>query len=249
MQPQPSRTSEFFAGVREELPLQIGIIPFGLVFGILGMEAGMTFLQTVSLSSILLGGASQIAFAQLVATGTPAPVIIGSIGAINLRHILYSVSIAPYVRALPLRWRILLAYLLTDEAYAVSIKRFQSKPASPFMHYHLLGTGLTLWFVWQTSTIIGALADQTIPDSWHLSFAVPLTFIAIVLPNIKIRSDLAAAISAGLSAVLLQALPWNLWLILSAIIGISVGLIVDRNARNTRNAQNARNARNEGGTI
>ena len=227
--PDTTRRSEFWTGIKEELPLQIGIIPFGLVFGILGLEAGLSFWQTILMSSILFGGASQIVFTQLVATGTPAPVLISSVSTINLRHVLYSMSIASYINTLPLKWRILLGYLLTDEAYAVSIKRFQNQPASPFMHYHLLGTGLTLWVVWQASTITGALAGTSIPDSWQLGFAVPLTFLAIVAPNIKVRSDLAAALAAGISAMLLQALPWNLWLIAAALIGIATGLIVSRN--------------------
>ena len=227
--PLPTRRSEFWSGIREEAPLQIGIIPFGLVFGVIGLESGLSFLQTILMSVILFGGASQIVFAQLVATGTPAPVLIGSVSTINLRHMLYSISIAPYIRDLPLRWRIPLAYLLTDEAYAVSIKRFQSQPASPFMHYHLLGTGLTLWVVWQSSTIIGAVAGASIPESWQLSFAVPLTFLAIVAPNIKLRSDLVAALAAGISAIALQPLPWNLWLIIAALIGIAAGVIASLN--------------------
>ena len=227
--PLPTRRSEFWSGIREEAPLQIGIIPFGLVFGVIGLESGLSFLQTILMSVILFGGASQIVFAQLVATGTPTPVLIGSVSTINLRHMLYSISIAPYIRDLPLRWRIPLAYLLTDEAYAVSIKRFQSQPASPFMHYHLLGTGLTLWIVWQSSTIIGAVAGASIPESWQLSFAVPLTFLAIVAPNIKLRSDLVAALAAGISAIALQPLPWNLWLIIAALIGIAAGVIASLN--------------------
>ena len=231
-----TRSAEFWLGVKEELPLQIGIIPFGLVFGILGLESGLTFWQTILMSAILFGGASQIVFAQLVATGTPAPVLIGSVSTINLRHVLYSVSIASYIRALPLWWRIILGYLLTDEAYVVSIRRFQNQPSSPYMHYHLLGAGMTLWIVWQLSTITGALAGTSLPSNWQLGFAVPLTFLAIAAPNIKLRSDLAAAFSAGISAILLQPLPWNLWLIAAALIGIATGLIVSRNETGKKRA-------------
>ena len=218
--------SEFFNGIRDELPLQIGIIPFGLVFGILGLEAGLSMWQTIFMSSILFGGASQIVFTQLVATGTPAPVLIGSVSTINLRHILYSVSVAPYIRDLPLAWRILLGYLLTDEAYAVSIRRFQTQPASEFMHYHLLGTGITLWVTWQASTIIGVLAGTSIPEGWQLGFAVPLTFLAIIAPNIKMRSEIGAALVASLTAILLYELPWNLWLMIAALTGITTGVIL-----------------------
>ena len=121
-----SANSEFWTGVRDELPLQLGVVPFGLVFGVLGIASGLTPLQTILMSSILFGGASQVVFAQLWATGAPPVFVSASVSVINLRHVLYSASVAPYLRQLPLGWRVALAYLLTDEAYAVSIKRFLS---------------------------------------------------------------------------------------------------------------------------
>ena len=111
-----SARNEFWAGVREEVPLIFGVAPFGLVFGVLGIESGLSPWQTILMSSILFGGASQIVFAQLWAAGVPALIVGGSVCVINLRHVLYSASIAAYLRHLPLRWRILLGYLLTDEA-------------------------------------------------------------------------------------------------------------------------------------
>ena len=216
-------TAEFWLGVRHELPLQLGVIPFGLVFGILALASGLTGLQTILLSSILFGGASQIVFAQLWAAGVPPLVVGGSVGVVNLRHVLYSASMAQYLRHLPLRWRILLGYLLTDEAYAVSIKRFQDGPHSPYQHYHLLGSGVTLWVAWQTSTIAGVMAGTTIPDSWSLSFAIPLTFIAVVAPSIRRRADLVACVVAATLSLICQPLPWNSWIMIAACGGVAAG--------------------------
>ena len=216
-------TAEFWLGVRHELPLQLGVIPFGLVFGILGLASGLTGLQTILLSSILFGGASQVVFAQLWAAGVPPLVVGGSVGVVNLRHVLYSASMAQYLRHLPLRWRILLGYLLTDEAYAVSIKRFQDGPHSPYQHYHLLGSGVTLWVAWQTSTITGVMAGTTIPDSWSLSFAIPLTFIAVVAPSIRRRADLVACVVAATLSLICQPLPWNSWIMIAACGGVAAG--------------------------
>ena len=149
---QPSPTfAEFKSGILDELPLQAGIVPFGMVYGILGVESGMSALETFMLSSILFGGASQIVFTQLLAAATPAVVLVSSIAAINARHMLYSTSMLPYLRHLPLRWRVVLAYLLTDEAYAVTIRRYIDKPHNQYMHYHLLGSGLLLFTVCQIS--------------------------------------------------------------------------------------------------
>ena len=223
-----SAKNEFWAGVRGEVPLIFGVAPFGLVFGVLGLESGLTPWQTILMSSILFGGASQIVFAQLWAVGVPALVVGGSICVINLRHILYSASIAAYLRHLPLRWRILLGYLLTDEAYAIAIKRLRHEPPGPNQHFHLLGSGMLLWISWQLATIFGVLLGTTIPNSWSLSFAIPLTFIAVVAPILKTRADLAAVITAGTISVIGQSLPWNSWLIIAAIGGILAGWLVSR---------------------
>ena len=222
----PNRRTEFWTGVRQELPLQLGVVPFGLVFGVLGLASGLSPLQTILLSSVLFGGASQVVFAQLWGGGVPAPIVGASVSVINLRHALYSASMAPYLRTLPLRWRIPLAYLLTDEAYAVSINRFTNEPASPYQHYHLLGTGLTLWVCWQIATITGVVFGATIPDSWSLGFAIPLTFIAIVAPAIRRRADVVACLTAGTLSLVGQPLPWKSWIILSAVGGILAGWAV-----------------------
>ena len=223
-----TRSQEFWTGVRQELPLQLGVAPFGLVFGVLGLASGLTPLQTILLSSIIFGGASQVVFAQLWGAGVPAPVVGASVSVVNLRHTLYSASIAPYLRRLPLIWRIPLAYLLTDEAYAVTINRLRTEPASAYQHYHLLGTGMTLWICWQISTITGVIFGATIPQSWSLGFAIPLTFIAIVAPAIRRRADLAACLTASIISVVGQPLPWKSWIILAAIGGIAAGYLTHR---------------------
>ena len=195
--PSPTnRSREFWSGVRAELPLQLGVAPFGLVFGVLGLASGLTPLQTILLSSILFGGASQVVFAQLWGAGVPAPVVGASVSVVNLRHVLYSASIATYLRALPLRWRIPLAYLLTDEAYAVTINRLRNEPASPFQHYHLLGTGLTLWVCWQITTVTGVVFGATIPKLVaQLCHSTDL--YRARRAAIRKRADLAACVTAG----------------------------------------------------
>ena len=223
----PSAKEEFWQGVRDELPLMFGVIPFGLVFGVLGIESGLTPLQTVLLSSILFGGASQVVFAQLWAAGVPALIVGSSVCVVNIRHVLYSASIASYLRHLPLRWRVLLGYLLTDEAYAVSIRRLTNGQAGRFQHFHLLGSGALLWMGWQVSTIAGVVVGETIPESWSLSFAIPLTFIAVVVPIMRTRAEITTAITAGSLAIIGQPLPWNSWLVIAALGGIVTGWMVE----------------------
>ena len=219
---------EFRSGVKDGLPLQLGIFPFGAVFGVLGVESGLTPLQTFFMSSLLFAGTSQIIFAQLVALSTPIIILLGSVAALNARHLLYSASISDYLRDKPLRWRIVLAYLLTDEAYAVSILRYQSRPHNEMMHYHLLGSGLLLWSVWQISTLAGILLGNAIPDEMALGFVIPLIFMAITLPLIKSRVEVATIVTATLCVFTFAHLPYNLWLLIAAVAGIAAGTATAR---------------------
>lgn len=220
-----TKGQEFREGIRDGLPLQLGIVPFGVVFGVLGIESGLSVWQTFFMSSLLFAGTSQIIFAQLIAIATPALILLGSVAALNARHLLYSASISSYIRRQPLRWRLLLAYLLTDEAYAVSIVRYQNKPASPYMHYHLLGSGLLLWSVWQISTLIGILAGAAIPPSFALGFVIPLIFMAIVLPMIKSKVEIATLGTSTACVFAFAHLPYNLWLLIAAVSGIIAGTL------------------------
>ena len=231
-----SKNKEFFSGVSAVLPILIGVIPFGLIFGILGLEAGFTANQTFFMSSIIFAGASQVAFVKLVSSGTVPFITIISVVIINLRHFLYSASIAKYLAHLTTPWKIILAYLLTDEAYAVSIKRLQEeKENTAFCHYHLLGSGITLWLTWQTSTFLGIVLGQIIPEELNLGFAIPLVFLSIIAPEIiKYKSHAICALGAGILAILLNNLPLNLWIIFSSIFGLIIGVLFDKTLRKSQ---------------
>ena len=231
-----SKNKEFFSGVSAVLPILIGVIPFGLIFGILGLEAGFTAIQIFFMSSIIFAGASQVAFVKLVSSGTVPFITIISVGIINLRHFLYSASIAKYLAHLTTPWKIILAYLLTDEAYAVSIKRLREEEENTaFYHYHLLGSGITLWLTWQTSTFLGIVLGQIIPEELNLGFAIPLVFLSIIAPEIiKYKSHAICALGAGILAILLNNLPLNLWIIFSSIFGLIIGVLFDKTSRKSQ---------------
>ncbi len=210
------------------LPLLLGVVPFGLVFGVLGISSGLTETETIFMSSIIFAGASQVVFAQLWAAGSSYVVIGSSVALINLRHVLYSASVARYLKKLSFRWRIILGYLLTDEAFAVSIKRLSTHGESRPVHFFMLGSGLTLWLAWQLATIVGVIAGSTIPENWELAFAIPLTFIAIVIPLLKNTPTIICALTSGLIAIFGQSLPWNTWIIVAALGGILIGASIEK---------------------
>ena len=229
-----SARAEFIAGVRDELPIVAGVVPFGMIYGALAVGAGMSPAVAQAASAIIFAGSAQFLTAQLIGTGAPAAVIIVSAIIVNVRHLLYSASMAPYLRPLRPLWRWGLAYLLTDEAYAVAITRFRSQQARglpmPHRHWYLLGAGLTLWGSWQASTAVGVIFGARVPAGWGLDFALPLTFIALVIPAIRERAEVAAAVAAGTVAVAAAGMPFKLGLMLGVLAGIAVGLFIWRYA-------------------
>lgn len=224
----PSRRSEFFSGVKAELPILLGTFPFGILYGVLALDAGLPPALAFAMSSIVFAGSSQVIAAGLFKSATPAIVMILTTLVVNLRHMLYSTSVAPHVKHLSRVWKWLLAYLLTDEAYAVAITHYNRSESGAthltHKHWYYLGAGLTLWATWQASTALGIFVGTQIPGSWGLDFTVALTFIALVVPVLKDRPGVAAFAAAGIAAVAGAGLPYKLGLIAAAFIGIGVGL-------------------------
>jgi predicted branched-subunit amino acid permease len=249
-----SRFAEFRSGVKAELPILIGVAPFGMIYGVLALQAGIPPVEAQAMSAVVFAGSAQIVLTQLVRIGAPTLVMILTVAVVNLRHALYSASVAPYVQRLSLAWKLILSYLLTDEAYVVTILHYEQtevavseeqagvsqrdaaeQPADPIparavdqRHWFFLGAGLALWTSWQLSTALGIFLGAAVPASWGLEFTLPLTFIALVVPNLKSRATVGAAVTAGLAAVLAYSLPYKLGLIAAALIGVMVGLVLDR---------------------
>ncbi len=224
------RLDEFLAGCRDEAPLQLGVIPFGMLYGIGALAVGMPVWLAQLSSMLVFAGAAQLVIVQMLGAAAGALPIGLTAVLLNLRHMLYSASVAEHVRHLPRRWRVLLAYLLTDEAYAVAILRY-ARPAGPgpdLRHWYFLGCGLTLWGCWQLSTALGIAFGARIPPEWDIDFAVPLTFIALLTLLVKERAGQAAALVAALAALALAALPFRLGLVLAIVLGLLAGAAVAR---------------------
>ena len=230
------RVEEFLAGCRDEAPLQLGVIPFGMLYGIGALAAGMPVWLAQLTSMLVFAGAAQLVIVQMLGAAAGALPIGLTAVLLNLRHMLYSASVAEHVRHLPRRWRVLLAYLLTDEAYAVAILRY-ARPAGPgpdLRHWYFLGCGLTLWGCWQLSTALGIAFGARIPPEWDIDFAVPLTFIALLTLLVKERAGQAAALVAALAVLALAALPYRLGLVMAIVLGLLAGAAVARRGEGQR---------------
>jgi 4-azaleucine resistance transporter AzlC len=225
----PTRRNEFWSGVRDTFPLVVGAVPFGIIFGALAVTNGVSVGGGLAMSAIVFAGSSQFIAAGLVGSGTPMLIIILTTLVVNLRHALYAASLAPHVKNLPQRWLIPLGFWLTDETFVVVSSRYARGDSSPYKHWYYLGSAVFMYTNWQVSTLIGLLAGQAIPNpaSWGLDFALVVTFIGMLAQFVRNKPTVAAAAVAGVCALLAHGLPNQLWLLLSAVLGIAAGVITE----------------------
>lgn len=220
-----TRRADFSEGVRTVVPVLLGVIPFGLVAGAAAVDAGLSLSQAVGLSVVVFAGAAQLAAIDLLGSGSPLAVVVATILVVNLRMTMYSASIAPHFEGVVARVRTLLAYLLTDQAYALSVTRFRGGAVSKPAFY--LGTAVPLWLVWQVCTIAGVVIGANVPPWLPLGFAVPLTFLALLIPAIEDAATLTAAVVGGGVATLGAGVPFELGLMLGATLGVLSGFAVE----------------------
>ncbi|MGJ3253337.1 MAG: AzlC family ABC transporter permease [Elainellaceae cyanobacterium] len=228
--PQTAETrspkTEFWTGVRDMIPLVIGAIPFGIIFGTLATSNGLSNGATLAMSACVFAGSSQFIAVGMIAVGTSVPLIVFTTFVVNVRHLLYAVSLVPYVKALPQRWKLPLSFWLTDEAYAIAIRRYQAPDPSPHKHWYYLGAALVMYFNWQLCTYVGITLGQRISDAaeWGLDFAMSVTFIGMVIPYLKTKPMWLAVAAAGGVALVAYPLPHKLGLVAASLAGIGAGI-------------------------
>ena len=210
------------------MPLLFGVVPFGLITGVAMVASGIPPLAAVAMSLVVFAGASMLAATQLLAGDAPLALVVLTVLFVNLRFVMYSASMRQHVAGLPLRWRLLVANLLADNAYAVCIARFTEHPAMHGKLWYFLGVALPVWLAWQLAVLAGAALGAGLPAAWQLDFAAPLAFIAMSVPLLRDRGMIAAALAAGVTVVLAHALPLRLGLLLAALAGIAAGLAFER---------------------
>ncbi|MBT8164975.1 MAG: branched-chain amino acid ABC transporter permease [Acidimicrobiia bacterium] len=220
--------SALFDGVRSVLPLLIGVAPFGLIFGVTAAASAVGGGLGYASSLIIFAGAAQLATVQLLTAGSAAAVVIATALVINARHLMYSAALAPHFRDFPTRWRLVLPYILTDQAFAVSISRYDTDTDPVYKRWFFLGGAIALWTTWQATSVAGVVLGASIPESWSLDFAIPLVFLALLVPALKDRPSVVAAVVGGLVALLAHNVSYNLGLLIGALLGIAAGVVTER---------------------
>ncbi|MET1077437.1 MAG: AzlC family ABC transporter permease [Pseudomonas sp.] len=228
-----NRSYVMLQGVRDSVPMMVGILPFGLIYGALAGLAGLGTWQALGMSMLVYAGSAQFIALSLLAAGSGIAVILFTTLIVNLRHLLYSAALQPYVGHLPLCWRLLLAFGLTDETFAVVQRRYQAQGLAGHGQWYHAGVALTLYLSWVGSSLVGVLFGQQVPNlaAWGLDFAMLATFIGIVVPALRNRPQLAAALVASGVALAAHDLPYQLGLLVAALAGIAVGVRLERQAQ------------------
>ena len=224
------RHTELWRGARDSLPMLLGAAPFGLIFGTLAVPSGLSPAGAIAMSLLVFAGSSQFIALSLFATGTGLAVIVLTTLVVNLRHALYSANLLPHVAHLPQRWRVPLAFWLTDETFAIVQQRYSAADNSPFKHWYYLGSCLSMYINWLFWTVTGVLVGRAVAgiNGLGLEFAMAATFVAIVVPLLRSRPMLASALVAGAVSLLARGLPYKLGLMLAALAGIVAGVCLEK---------------------
>ena len=219
------------AGARAALPVAPGVVAFGIITGVAMVASGIAPLLAMLMSIVVFAGASMVAAAQLLASGTPALLVVATTVFINLRFMMYSASLRLHFGREPLGWRLLIAYLQADNVYGLVLMRYAEKPDAPGQRDYFLGAALVIWAGWQLAVAAGIGIGAGVPASWRLEFAAPLAFIAMTVPLLRERAMVAAAVVAAITVVAGHALPLKLSIPLAALAGIGTGLAFERSWR------------------
>lgn len=230
MTPDTTSRSAFWRGARDCGPFLFVAGPFGMLFGVVGTEAGLNIAQVMGFSVVIIAGASQFAALHLMQENAPTVIVLLSAIAVNLRMAMYSASLAPHLGGAPLWQRALVGYMNVDQTYAVSVLKYEATPHMTLSErvMYFFGTCLPIVPIWYVATLVGALLGQSIPTEWGLEFAVPVTFIAMVAPALRTPAHLAAAGASILLALAFAGLPYNLGLMPAGIGAMIVGAEVER---------------------
>ena len=216
----------FIKGVLEVLPLLIPVVPFGLIVGVVGVELGFSPIMVYATSLIVFSGSAQIVFFQLISAGASPIVTLTSVGVTNSRHLLYGAVLSEHLEELSTPWKVFLSYFIVDQSFAISHKFFKENSSLKNKHYYLFGSGFTLWVIWQVSSLVGIFLGAVVPEELGLAFAIPLTFLSLIIHEFRKLDHLLVIFVSAFLAILLYEIPFKAYIIASSLGALIVALII-----------------------
>lgn len=228
--PTETTKSIFLQGVRDAAPFVLVVGPFALLFGVVAAEAGLNVVEALTFSVAVIAGAAQFTALQLMVDDVPTVVVLVSALAVNLRMAMYSASLTPYLGEASLRQRALAAYFIVDQSYGCSVLKYEQNPHWTIGQKlaYFWGTVAPVCPFWYVFTVVGAMLGNSIPEGLALDFALPITFLAIIMPMLRTPAHVAAALVSVIAALVFAFLPYNLGLLVAGILGMVTGAEVER---------------------
>ena len=223
-----SKKQLFSRGMLDIAPHMLSVIPFGIICGAIGVDLGFNPYLVYAMSIIIFGGASQIVFLQLLSGGASSLVAVTSVGVINSRHLLYGAVLSEYLEKLSFIKKLLISYVVVDQGFAVSNKFFKKNKTEQYLHYHLLGTGITMWVCWQIATLAGIILGSFVPEELGLKFAIPLTFIALLVQDLKKIDHVIVMLVCGVSSLFFFEAPFKSYILISPVVALFVAALLLR---------------------
>ena len=216
----------FTKGVLDTLPLLIPVFPFGLIIGVIGIDLGFSpFLVYIS-SLIVFSGSAQIVLFQLMSGGASPLVTLTSVGVTNSRHFLYGAVLSEYLENLSATWKAFLSYFLVDQSFALSHKFFKNNTTLKNKHFYLFGSGFALWVVWQISSLVGIFLGSIVPEELGLSFAIPLTFLSLIIHEFRKLDHLVVIFVSGFLAIIFYEIPFKAYIITASLGALLIAWII-----------------------
>ncbi|QYK42007.1 MAG: AzlC family ABC transporter permease [Paracoccaceae bacterium] len=230
MTDRSSTTRALWRGLRDGSPFVVVVLPFSVLFGVVARDAGLDLLQVFAMSAVVIAGAAQFTALSLMTDGAPVFVALIAGLAVNLRMAMYSAALVPHLGQAPLWQRLLMAYAMVDQVYAVSVRAYEREPAMPLPEKVAYYTGniLAICPLWYVGTIVGALVGRAIPSSLSPDFAVPVCFLALLAPMLRGLPNIVAAGTSLTGAIAFSGVPWNLGLIMAALCAMMAGARTQR---------------------
>jgi predicted branched-subunit amino acid permease len=222
--------SIYWRGLLEALPFVIVVIPFAMLFGVVATEAGLPLSQVMAFSMLVVAGASQFAALQFMSENAPVLVVLASALAVNLRMAMYSAAITPHLGGLSLGKRLIVAYFLVDQSYAMAQAEYEAKPELTLTQKiaYFAGVSTPICPLWFFFTYLGAIVGDAIPAEYSLDFILPIAFLAMVGPALRTPAHIAAAAVSIVASLALVWVPLNLGLLIAAVLAMATGAEIER---------------------
>ncbi len=227
--PSPTLRRAFWRGVAASTPMIIVVFPFGLLFGVVAVDAGLSMLELMAFSIVVIAGAAQFAALQLMQDGAPLIIVVATALAVNLRMAMYSAALTPHLGRASVWARALISYCLVDQCYIAASAEYAKRPDQPLSQKvaFFFGAAVPVCPLWYLATWVGAVFGKAIPPEYALDFAVPIAFLAMVAPMLRTLAHVVAAVTSVALALALSGLPYNSGLLFAAVGAMCAGAMVE----------------------